>query len=150
MAARTERRRETERRILGAAERSFAERGFERTTIRAIAEAARVDPALVMQYFGSKEQLFAAAVRVSLDAPAGEPPEHIVERMLATLGVKIGGLPQASLAMMRSMLTYPQAGAGARATLESQVEQIAAAIPAADAQLRAALMIATMLGVTVA
>ncbi|MFZ1178427.1 MAG: helix-turn-helix domain-containing protein, partial [Mycobacterium sp.] len=46
--------------ILDAARSQFSAHGFERTTIRSIASAAGVDPALVMHYFGSKADLFAA------------------------------------------------------------------------------------------
>lgn len=149
MVSRSEQRRQTERRIAATAGALFAELGFERTTVRAVAARAGVDPALVMQYFGSKQGLFRAVVTMD-HAPAGEPPEEMVERILAALGVKIGQLPQASLAMMRSMLTHPEAGRDTRAILDRQVEQIAAAIPAPDAHLRAGLVIATMLGVTIA
>jgi AcrR family transcriptional regulator len=65
---RDERRKRTEAAILEAARALFAETGYERATIRAVAGAAGVDPALVMQHFGSKEGLFAAAARWSDDA----------------------------------------------------------------------------------
>jgi AcrR family transcriptional regulator len=48
-------------RILDAARREFAEHGWAGTTIRAVARAADVDPALVYHYFGSKERLLDAA-----------------------------------------------------------------------------------------
>ena len=63
--SRDERRKRTEAAILDAARALFAETGFERATIRAVASRAGVDPALVMQYFGSKEGLFAAAAKWS-------------------------------------------------------------------------------------
>jgi AcrR family transcriptional regulator len=50
--------------ILDAARQQFADRGYDRATIRGIAAAAGVDPALVHHYYGSKEQLFAAAMRL--------------------------------------------------------------------------------------
>lgn len=50
--------------------------------------------------------------------------------------------------MLRSMLTHPDATERTRATLDEQIEQIAAAIPTSDAQLRAALIISMMLGIT--
>ncbi|MFI7077302.1 TetR family transcriptional regulator [Micromonospora sp. NPDC049903] len=53
--------------ILAAARTAFAERGFDAATIRAVAAAAEVDPALVHHYFGSKEQLFLAAVQAPVD-----------------------------------------------------------------------------------
>ncbi|RSN01798.1 TetR/AcrR family transcriptional regulator [Nonomuraea sp. WAC 01424] len=146
---RAERRRRTEGRILDAARALFAEVGYERATIRAVARAAEVDPALVMQYFGSKQELFRHAVRAApaLDAAVGA--EELVEHLLDTLNVKMGELPQGSLAMMRSMLTHPEAGASAREALGRQIDGLAASIPGDDARLRAALMTAIMLGVTV-
>ena len=47
--------------ILRAARRRFAEGGYDRATFRSIAADAGVDPALVVQFFGSKKELFAAA-----------------------------------------------------------------------------------------
>ncbi|MEV7970639.1 TetR family transcriptional regulator [Sphaerisporangium sp. NPDC088356] len=148
--SRVERRRRSEERILAAARTVFAERGFERATIRAIASMAEVDPALVMQYFGSKQELFDLAVRIPAIPPLNGGLDELVEELLARIGMKIGPIPQASLAMMRSMLTHPEAAEGVRARLDEQVEQLSSAIPAEDADLRAALMISTMLGVTVA
>ncbi|HVI58635.1 MAG TPA: TetR family transcriptional regulator [Luteimonas sp.] len=55
--------------ILAAARERFAADGYERSTIRAIAGDARVDPALVMRYFASKEKLFAAAADFDLHLP---------------------------------------------------------------------------------
>jgi AcrR family transcriptional regulator len=59
----------TRRAILGAARATFAARGYERTTIRAVAAQAGVDASMVMRYFGSKAGLFAAAVTMDLQAP---------------------------------------------------------------------------------
>jgi AcrR family transcriptional regulator len=157
---RAERRRNTEQRILAVARELFAERGFERTTIRAVASAAQVDPALVMQYFGSKQQLFSQAVRVTVagteDRPRTGGPEALTDSLLASLGMKIGGLPEASLAMLRSMLTHPEAAEAARAALDQQITELATAISAGqqenasrDARLHAALAVATMVGVTI-
>jgi AcrR family transcriptional regulator len=55
--------------ILEAARRIFATEGFERTTIRDIAAAASIDPAMVMRYFGSKEELFARTASFDLRIP---------------------------------------------------------------------------------
>jgi AcrR family transcriptional regulator len=55
--------------ILKAAQELFAELGFERTTVRAIAASAAIDPALVMRYFGSKDELFAEATVFDLKLP---------------------------------------------------------------------------------
>ncbi|MGW0813975.1 TetR/AcrR family transcriptional regulator [Streptomyces viridiviolaceus] len=55
--------------ILDAARERFATDGYERATIRAIARDARIDPSMVMRYYGNKEGLFAAAVSVDLELP---------------------------------------------------------------------------------
>ncbi|RDH78959.1 TetR/AcrR family transcriptional regulator [Mycolicibacterium moriokaense] len=60
---------ETKAVILAAAKERFAESGFERATIRAIAADADIDPSMVMRYFGSKDQLFAAAADFDLQLP---------------------------------------------------------------------------------
>ncbi|MGI5493480.1 TetR/AcrR family transcriptional regulator [Microtetraspora malaysiensis] len=148
--ARAQRRRQTEERILSSARRTFAQRGFERATIRAIAAEAEVDPALVIQYFGSKQELFQRSVQLGSVPPLSGDVDELVEAVLARIGMKIGSLPQATLAMMRSMLTHPEAADQARATLDGQVAQLGSAIEAEDADLRAALMVSTMLGVTIA
>ncbi|MFI7705630.1 TetR family transcriptional regulator [Nonomuraea sp. NPDC049480] len=146
---RAERRRRTEGRILGAARALFAEMGFERTTIRAVARAAEVDPALVMQYFGNKQELFRQAVRVTPVPDAGLDADGLVEYLLGTITMKMGELPQGSLAMMRSMLTHPEAAASAREVLGRQIDRLAESIPGDDARLRAALMTTIMLGLAV-
>jgi AcrR family transcriptional regulator len=55
--------------ILAAARERFAADGYERATIRAIAETAGIDPAMVMRYYGSKEKLFATAADFDLRLP---------------------------------------------------------------------------------
>jgi AcrR family transcriptional regulator len=74
--------------ILAAARTSFADNGFAGTTIRGIASAAAVDAALVHHYFGTKDDLFVAALELPVDprtaiAPAlAEGPHGAGERML--------------------------------------------------------------------
>jgi AcrR family transcriptional regulator len=58
---------DTREMILAAARTAFAERGFDAATVRQIATAAGVDPALVHHYFGTKEQLFLATVQVPIN-----------------------------------------------------------------------------------
>ena len=55
--------------ILAAAQKLFAGRGYELTTVRDIAGMAEIDPALVIRYFGSKEELFARAAVFDLKLP---------------------------------------------------------------------------------
>jgi len=71
-----------------AARGLFAERGFSGTSIRAIGAAAEVDPALVHHYFGTKDDLFIAALalpvdpRVALRPVIEGGPEDAGERLL--------------------------------------------------------------------
>lgn len=53
--------------VLAAARRLFAEKGYDGTTIRAIARAAGVDPALVHHFYGTKEGVFVAAMELPFD-----------------------------------------------------------------------------------
>lgn len=68
---------DTRAEVLDAARVLFAERGFSRTTIRAVASDAGVDPSLVHHYFGSKDDLFMAALALPLD------PREVLSRVVA-------------------------------------------------------------------
>ena len=61
---------DTRERILVNARDLFARNGIDKTSIRSIAAAADVDPALVHHYFGTKTQLFAAAIHIPIDPMA--------------------------------------------------------------------------------
>ncbi|WP_109505636.1 TetR family transcriptional regulator [Nocardioides speluncae] len=63
-------RADTRAEILAAAREAFAEKGFSGTTIRGVAAAAGVDPALVHHYFGTKDDLFVAALALPVDPRA--------------------------------------------------------------------------------
>ncbi|OBK42956.1 TetR family transcriptional regulator [Mycobacterium kubicae] len=65
----TQRSENTRTAILTAARQMLASRGYEATTIRAVAAAAGIDPSMVMRYYGNKQGLFAAAVDVDLQLP---------------------------------------------------------------------------------
>jgi AcrR family transcriptional regulator len=147
--SRAEQRRRTEERILEAATGSFFDIGYERTTIRAVASAANVDAGLVMHYFGSKQALFRrvidAAPALEIDAQPGQAAEHI----LTSIAARLTDEPAASLSILRSMLTNPEAADAVRATGQRYQANLAAAIPAEDAGLRAAVISAIIMGVTV-
>lgn len=71
--------------LLQAATTLFAERGYDRTTTRDLAEHAGVDATLIARYFGSKAGLYLAALRIELGD--GDPPDLLEpERMTALLG----------------------------------------------------------------
>jgi AcrR family transcriptional regulator len=147
--SRAEQRRRTEARILEAAARLFVESGYERTTIRGIARAAGVDAGLVMHYFGSKQELFQRVTRASPAQPLGGTPEQVSEQILAILADSLTDEPVQSLAVLRSMLTHPEAAQVAQESAARYRAQISQSIPAADADTRAALISAIMIGVIV-
>ncbi|MCC3314415.1 TetR/AcrR family transcriptional regulator [Nocardia africana] len=65
--------------ILDAARTRFAEVGFDKASIRSIAGAAGVDPALVHHYFGTKQQLFSAALNLPIDPELIRAPIRAAE-----------------------------------------------------------------------
>jgi AcrR family transcriptional regulator len=147
--SRAEQRRRTEARILDAASRLFLAAGYERTTIRAVASAAGVDAGLVMHYFGSKQELFRRVIDAAPAAEVSGTPEQATEQILAMLARQLASEPTASLTVFRSMLTNPEAASAASTALARAQSQIAQAIPTDDASLRAAIISAIFLGVTV-
>jgi AcrR family transcriptional regulator len=147
--SRAEQRRRTEARILDAAAQAFLTAGYERTTIRAVASAAGVDAGLVMHYFGSKQELFRRVIDAAPVPELSGTPAEAAEQILAGLADRLTSEPVASLALLRSMLTNPEAAGAASAGIARYEAQIAQAIPAADADLRAAIISAVTMGVLI-
>jgi AcrR family transcriptional regulator len=103
---------DTREEILAAAREMFAEHGYDGASIRQIATGARVDPALVHHYFGTKEALFRAAVAAPIDPATFFPriwagdQEALGERIVrAFLGI----------------WEHPASGPAIRATVRSAV-----------------------------
>ncbi len=142
--------------ILQAALREFARRGYDRATLRAIAKAAQVDPALVYHYFGSKERLFVEAMRAQMrrpsdaELPAAEPRERQAERVVRLFLERWGGgrEPTPLVALLRSASSDPKAAALLRQLFAQQITpQVSDLLPNADAELRVALIGSTLFGV---
>src|SRR5246127_5320488 len=147
--SRAEQRRRTETRILDAATEVFFSAGYERATIRAVASAAGVDAGLVMHYFGSKQELFRRVIDAAPVPEMSGPPGQGAEQILAAPASGLESEPAASLTLLRSMLTNPEAASAASVGIARYEAQIAAAIPADDANLRAAIISAVIIGITV-
>jgi AcrR family transcriptional regulator len=147
--SRAEQRRRTEARILDAATQIFFSAGYDRTTIRAVASAADVDAGLVMHYFGSKQELFRRVIDAAPVPGVSGEPGQTAEQILAGLASRLASEPAASLALLRSMLTNPEAASAASDGITRYQAQIAQAIPADDAGLRAAIISAITLGIAV-
>ena len=148
-ASRAEQRRRTQARILDAATQAFFGAGYDRTTIRAVAAAAGVDAGLVMHYFGTKQELYRRVIEAAPVPEVSGTPAEAAEQILAGIASRLVSEPAASLALLRSMLTNPEAASAASDGIARYQAQIAQAIPAADADLRAALISAITLGITV-
>jgi AcrR family transcriptional regulator len=94
--------------VLAAAKRRFAAEGYEKTTLRAIARDAHVDPSMVLYLFGSKEELFRESLRLILDpdvlvaALTGADDADIGTRMVRTY-LQMWETPD-NAASMRAML----------------------------------------------
>jgi AcrR family transcriptional regulator len=98
--------------VLSAAKRRFATDGYEKTTLRAIADDAHVDPSMVLYLFGSKEELFRESLRLILD------PEVLV----AALTGAADDDPDIGTRMVRTYLRIwetPDTAASMRAMLQS-------------------------------
>ena len=103
---------DTRERILECARNLFARNGIDKTSIRAIAKDAGVDPALVHHYFGTKTQLFAAAIHIPVDpmdviGPLRQVPVeqigYVLPRILLALWDSEMG--KGFIAKLRSLLT---------------------------------------------
>lgn len=144
--SRAERRAATAARILEAAQVEFGLHGSDGATVRSIARRAGVDPSLVLQHYGSKQGLFALAVRPVDELSRADAPAHLSE----VLGIRLRELPPETRALMRSMLTSPEAAAVMRTYLQDRVDALAGASDAEDAELRATVLVSTILGLTIA
>lgn len=146
---------DTRGQILASARRSFADKGFAGTTIRGVAAEAEVDPALVHHYFGSKDDLFLAALEIPVDPRALVPRvfepgmEGAGERLLR-LFLSVWDDPAARLpliALVRSSFTEEtpetllQQG-----ILRMVLQPLRAALPEAEADRRVQLVVSQMIG----
>ncbi|MFE9606023.1 TetR family transcriptional regulator [Streptomyces hokutonensis] len=147
---------DTRDRILAAAREEFSERGYEKTSVRGIAKAAGVDSALVHHYFGTKEQVFEAAIAVAF-APAANAPDAVAEGPLDGVGERLTrfifgvwenpATRKPLLAVVRSAVNNEAAAAVFRRLVLSQVlSRVAAQLEVPDAELRAELAAAQLVG----
>ncbi|GAB2930696.1 TetR/AcrR family transcriptional regulator [Streptomyces heilongjiangensis] len=111
--------------ILDVARRHFAAHGFERTTIRAVAADAGIDPALVIRYYGSKARLFDAALDIALRLPdlSGVPADHLAEALVRHFLVRWEheSADDTLLLLLRSAVTNDRAAERMREIFATQV-----------------------------
>ena len=137
--------------ILAVARSTFREHGYDGSSVRMIAGAANIDPAMIIRYFGSKDALFLEAVDIDLDLPdltttaksrRGEAlVEHFVRRWEG------GGDDEVLITLLRSAATNELAADRLRQVFASQVRRtVGGVVDRAELERRAALVATEMLG----
>jgi AcrR family transcriptional regulator len=142
--------------ILTVARRRFASRGYDATSLRAIATEAKVDPALLIHYFGSKEGLFVAATGLPAGLPetfqslAALPVPDAAEALVRTYlqVVDSDKSRNAILALVRSAVSNEKAATMFREFVTAALLTIIARLTShPDAHLRASLIAAQLVGI---
>jgi AcrR family transcriptional regulator len=150
---------DTKASILEAARRAFAEKGFDQSSIRAIAGDAGVDPALVHHYFGTKEKLFLAAMNApinpgelipqALSGPREQAGERLVRMALTVWDSPAGS---AAVAMFRSAMSNEWTARLLREFVVTQILRRAVAslvLDPAEAPLRTSLVATQIAGMMI-
>ena len=152
-------RPDTRQAILAAARELFADKGFDHTSIRTIAAAAGVDPALVHHYFGTKDQLFLACIEAPINpaevvgavltAPRDQLGIHLVRVVLNVWESPAGA---AAVALLRSAMNNQWTARLLREFLTTQIlRQVVGHLGLDDrqAETRTALAATQVLGLVV-
>ncbi len=146
---------DTRRDILRAALDVFAREGYDHATVRDIASAARVDPALVFHYFRGKDGLFVEAMKTKMEPPG--PSDFTASVDLEKGSVQVvrlflerwggGDGPTPFLGLLRSAASNPRAAALLRTLFEETITPfVSEALGPEDAELRVALVGSQLLG----
>lgn len=147
---------DTRDQILAVARRRFATRGYDATSLRGIATDAKVDPALLIHYFGTKEGLFTAATGLPTGlsevfaGQQGQTLRDFAESLVRSYLRFIDGdqSRNAILALVRSAVSNEKAAAMLREFLAAELlPVIASRTGHENAPLRAGLVAAQLMGV---
>lgn len=145
--------------IAAAARQQFAEHGYRRTSLRAIAAQAGVDPRLVLHFYGSKQALFVAVVDLPFEPAqvferllgSGEPG---VGRRLAEFVLSVLGDPDSNpvlTGMVRAAASEQDAAHMIRETVTGRLLMpLARHVGRDHPELRAALVAAQIVGLVMA
>lgn len=140
----------TRRRILEAAREIFAEVGYDRATIRAIAAVAGADKSSVIKYFGTKEALFQEAVHWDIPVTdlntIGVATTAELTRGMLTAWASDPNSPMAVL-LRTSMTSEVAADILRKHITEDAIDSMAPTIDAPNGRLRAALASAMLMGI---
>ena len=140
--------------LLQAARHQFSKVGYERATVRAIAQDAGVDAALVYRFFGSKQGMLQAALQLPVDPDSildalhehpGDEGRTLVRRVLQMWSTP--AVREQITALLRTAVSHEDARLALRAMLTEQlIRRIEDHLGTPDAQLRAALVATQMAG----
>ncbi|MCW2504886.1 MAG: transcriptional regulator, TetR family [Actinomycetia bacterium] len=145
--------------ILAAAMTAFTESGYDGATMRGIARAASVDPALVHHYYGTKEELFVAAMQFPIDPAVIIPallepgPDGLGERLLRMfLGVwDSPNTISPFLALIRGAMSHEASAAMLREFVgEAIIGRLTAALDVDRPTLRGTLVGSQLIGLGIA
>lgn len=145
--------------VVAAAQRQFAQIGYDRTSLRSVAAEAGVDQKLVSYFFGSKHALFVAATRLPFEPSAamthvlgGDPRQRGLR--LARLIVGVLDDPQGGsklVGLVRAAAAEPEAAKLVRNLFDREIWGPAATRMATkDSTLAVSLIAAEMLGLVMA
>lgn len=139
--------------VLEAARREFARVGYDRATVRSVASAAEVDPAVIYHFFGSKAGLLEAALEFPV--PADVVAEFLeggapTGEQLITFVLSLWEDPEVAerlTAMLRVAATHPDGSAAVTTLIERVlIGPLTEAIGEPDARLRAGLVASQIAG----
>ncbi|MFF3831691.1 TetR family transcriptional regulator [Streptomyces sp. NPDC002458] len=149
----------TRQAILDAARTRFATDGFTGTTIRRVAADAGVDASLVMQFFRSKDELFAAVMSVPADAltrfsAAFEGTDDLLGERVVRAFIEVWEIDARTseplMAMLRGAIVNDQANKQLREFLQERLLVDAIASRDVDgATLRAGVVSSMLVGLMV-
>ncbi len=145
---------DTRAQILASARRLFAEQGYERASMRAIARDAGVDPSLIVHYFGTKHGLLVEALQLPLDpaalmarvaeAPPGERGELFVRAFVAAW--EQPQVREHFLALLRTAASHETARGVLQHALHDSIQPVVAELAVDQPARRSALVMSQMAG----
>jgi AcrR family transcriptional regulator len=135
--------------VLAAAKKRFAQDGYEKTTLRAIADDAHVDASMVLYLFGSKQELFRESLRLVLDpdvlVAALTAEEGDIGSRLVTQYLQIWDSPETAntmVAMLHSATSNGDAQDAFRSFMREYVLTAVSGVIGGDEQARLRAMLA--------
>ena len=148
---------DTKNHILRVAQTLFSEQGLDATTMRQIADAAQVNPALIIHYFKSKQQLFIESVQPLLQAQQSSLVAEALQGSQDGIGQRLATLFAAMmsdekrrklmLSVMRTAVSNEHAAETLRTTVQRAVlAEIEKHIPGPDSRLKATLIGSQLIG----